>query len=474
MEYIKRTKARYYEELAKVRAKKYAELRERVTDQNGVVQAKVQPPKIGLIGCMNLIIKTWRENDFSKVPERFKEIRMCTHEQGKAMGWTPQQAFHDYNPTEEEKTELESILPPSVKPIPKRDWSKKKLTCLQPKCSRQSYFGFEDEKVPRFCSMHKLEGMVEIGEWKPSFSTKENGLPRHVPMKRTVPSILKQCEVQPAVSPDPQTQTCAQVEGYEQTPVSVKPKKDAVPARGKGKKKAAQTPSREGSILQFLSPSSQGKEHATVKKEDSLHEQVHDPLTYPPLLQPTFCEDLKPGTVKYLKGLWGMQGEVATIEGVSIGVSELSRLFHIRGPVSYMNDNIVDGLCLLLNPQEGDFWIFQSHLVTKFQTKDPFDRWVGRAMKKWATKWGKGHVPRRIFFPFAVGLHYRVIFWDTHRDRVVYIDPLHPLDAKTDDQWKELAIAMCVQVGKGWTTQQVAPPHLWNETATIARTDGWQ
>ena len=43
VEYIKRTKARYYDELSKVRAKKYAELRERVTDQNGVVQAKVQP-----------------------------------------------------------------------------------------------------------------------------------------------------------------------------------------------------------------------------------------------------------------------------------------------------------------------------------------------------------------------------------------------------------------------------------------------
>ena len=118
---------------------------------------------------MNLIIKTWRENDFSRVPERFKEIRMCTHAQGKSMGWTPQQAFHDYNPSEEEKKRTGVNTSPSVKPIARRDWRTKKFTCLQAKCSRQSYFGFEDEQVPRFCRMHKLKGMVELGEWKPCF-----------------------------------------------------------------------------------------------------------------------------------------------------------------------------------------------------------------------------------------------------------------------------------------------------------------
>ena len=57
VEYIKTTKNRYYEELVRLRAQKYAEMKARVTDENGVVRAVVKPPKIGLIACMNLSIK---------------------------------------------------------------------------------------------------------------------------------------------------------------------------------------------------------------------------------------------------------------------------------------------------------------------------------------------------------------------------------------------------------------------------------
>ena len=50
IEYIKSTKNRYCNELVRLRAQKYAELKERVSDQNRVVQAVVKPPKIGLTG----------------------------------------------------------------------------------------------------------------------------------------------------------------------------------------------------------------------------------------------------------------------------------------------------------------------------------------------------------------------------------------------------------------------------------------
>ena len=100
--------------------------------------------------------------------------------------------------------------------------------------------------------------------------------------------------------------------------------------------------------------------------------------------------------------------------------------------MSYMNDNIIDALGYLMYVKQGDFWIFQSLLYSKFQKGESLDRWVARTMKRWAVKWEKGHVPRHIFFPFAVGLHYRVIYWDTHRDRVVYVDPLDPNTHATD------------------------------------------
>ena len=100
-------------------------MKKRVTDENEVVQGVVKVPKIGLIACMNLIIKAWRENDLSRVQNRFTEIRMFTHSQGQAIGWTPTSAFHDYCPTEEEVTQLESILPPSVRPLKKKKVGRK-------------------------------------------------------------------------------------------------------------------------------------------------------------------------------------------------------------------------------------------------------------------------------------------------------------------------------------------------------------
>ena len=96
------------------------------------------------------------------------------------------------------------------------------------------------------------------------------------------------------------------------------------------------------------------------------------------------------------------------------------------GVVSYMNDNIVDGLTNLLKPQKGDFWIFPSHTYDKILMNERITRWTTKAMKKWEKKWGKGHGPQHILVGFAIALHYRLFVWDTNRDRVVYIDPLNP------------------------------------------------
>ena len=60
---------------------------------------------------MNTIIKAWRENDFSKAKKRLVETRMHTKAQGDELEWTPEGAFNDYVPSEEEKVYVQSILP---------------------------------------------------------------------------------------------------------------------------------------------------------------------------------------------------------------------------------------------------------------------------------------------------------------------------------------------------------------------------
>ena len=212
VEYIKSTKQAYYEEIVRLRARKYAQLKARVTDNNGVVTAAVKPPKMGLIECMNVIIQTWKKNDFSRAKARFTDIRMLTHAQGREKGWTPQGAFHDYVPTEEEASAMESILPPSVNANKKRNWEAHTFHCLHQKCSRKSYFGFSDEQVPRFCQMHKLEGMIELVAWKPSFRKSDAGVPRHVPTKSGFPpAVLPSQEQKPKfkVPPPPPPPTTA-------------------------------------------------------------------------------------------------------------------------------------------------------------------------------------------------------------------------------------------------------------------------
>ena len=169
-------------------------------------------------------------------------------------------------------------------------------------------------------------------------------------------------------------------------------------------------------MLQFLSPSTQqipGLPTGTVKTEKASPDSGL-PTQYPPLLQESMIpEDFPLSVIEYLKGLWDRNSEVSVIDGVSIGRNELTRLLHVQGTAAYMNDSIVDALGGLLNSQDGDFWIFQSLLFQKLQRKEPVDRWVTRTMKRWVQKWGKGHIPRHIFFPFAIALHYRVMYWDT-------------------------------------------------------------
>jgi hypothetical protein len=123
-------------------------------------------------------------------PRRDLWKRTCKGSSDK-LGWTPEVAFADSVPTPEEKFYVQSILPPSVQQKPKRTWEEHTFKCIQQKCARKAYFGFDDEAVPRFCELHKIEGMVELVAWKPSFKEHARGMRRYVPSKRGIPMSMR-------------------------------------------------------------------------------------------------------------------------------------------------------------------------------------------------------------------------------------------------------------------------------------------
>ena len=59
--------------------------------------------------------------------------------------------------------------------------------------------------------------------------------------------------------------------------------------------------------------------------------------------------------------------------------------------------------------------------------------------------------------PFAVAMHYRMIIWDTHRDRVVYLDPLNPIAGEAEQSWIGLSGNLCAKVRNSWSSHELPP-----------------
>ena len=78
--------------------------------------------------------------------------------------------------------------------------------------------------------------------------------------------------------------------------------------------------------------------------------------------------------------------------------------------------------------------------------------------EKVGSEMGEGPHPSTHFLPLCCALHYRVIYWDTHRDRVVYVDPFDPRGESMEEEWKHRAIQLCEQMGGKWNAQKVSPP----------------
>ena len=142
VQYIKTTKKLVNEKLMKWRMSKYKEAKARLTDGDGVLRGEPKVPQMDLVTFMNIIIKCWYGNDFSRVKERWPELRMVSKALADEIGWTPDKAFNDYNPTPAEREIVSNILPPSVQPINSLSWENKRIIRVQKKCARKATHGY--------------------------------------------------------------------------------------------------------------------------------------------------------------------------------------------------------------------------------------------------------------------------------------------------------------------------------------------
>jgi Ulp1 family protease len=183
-----------------------------------------------------------------------------------------------------------------------------------------------------------------------------------------------------------------------------------------------------------------------------------DSTPLPPLLLPPLVDKFNPKLVQDITNLWVKGGEYCVVNGVSFGIGELKRLLHVQGAEAYMNDSILDVCAFSFNEACGDSWVFQAHLVEKYNSGDGFERWINRSIKRWEKKWGKNHFPKYVLIPFAVGLHYRLYVWDTHRDRVQYVEPFSPSTSADDEQFGVQGVQLCAEIRKIFSGMTVPPP----------------
>ena len=96
------------------RMQKYKEQKARLIGADGVLHGEVKIPSIDLVTFMNIIITSWFSNDLSDMKQRWPQLRMVSNSLAKELGWTPEQAFHDYTPTADEESLVMQMKTPAT------------------------------------------------------------------------------------------------------------------------------------------------------------------------------------------------------------------------------------------------------------------------------------------------------------------------------------------------------------------------
>ena len=115
---------------------------------------------------INLIVQAWKETNTSDIETKTDEVRMKCYELAQETGWTPAQAFEDNVNVSDVREHLEEIhaAPPTAQQqLQQQRADFHKLKCRGSKCGKRATYNFDDQHFPKFCELHKYEGMVDVG-----------------------------------------------------------------------------------------------------------------------------------------------------------------------------------------------------------------------------------------------------------------------------------------------------------------------
>ena len=90
---------------------------------------------------------------------------MKCYELAQETGWTPAKAFEDMVEETGLEKQLKAIREPDSSNLGLQQQqlkSTQKMTCMATKCGKRAAFNFEDEPFPKFCEVHKYEGMCDV------------------------------------------------------------------------------------------------------------------------------------------------------------------------------------------------------------------------------------------------------------------------------------------------------------------------
>ena len=95
---------------------------------------------------------------------------MKCYELAQETGWTPAQAFEDNVDVSDVREHLEEIhaAPPTAQQqLQQQRADFHKMKCMGSKCGKRAMYNFDDQQFPKFCKLHKYEGMVDVGVHTP-------------------------------------------------------------------------------------------------------------------------------------------------------------------------------------------------------------------------------------------------------------------------------------------------------------------
>ena len=93
---------------------------------------------------------------------------MKCYELAQETGWTPARAFEGIVDEAAVQQQVDKIHAPPPTDVDERHQQRAdflKMKCMGPKCSKRSTYNFDDQQYPKFCEIHKYEGMVDVTQF---------------------------------------------------------------------------------------------------------------------------------------------------------------------------------------------------------------------------------------------------------------------------------------------------------------------